>query len=184
MALVPPLLAAAAVAEIVVFVLVARWLGLPLAVLLFLATSVVGVLLLRREGIRAWRRFRRAFEAGEPPGVRVADGLVGLVGALLLAVPGFVTDVLGLLLLLPVLRPLARHRVQRIAERRMSSGMAGDVFGPRRVRVRYGPLRRDRPGQPPPPPAAAGPGVLPGPVVDGEIVQGGPVDPVDPDPRS
>jgi UPF0716 protein FxsA len=162
-------LAAGTVVELAAFVLVTRWLGLPWTVLLMLATSAVGVLLVRREGVRAWRRFRLAFEAGEPPGVRVADGLVGLVGALLLAVPGFVTDVVGLLLLLPFVRPLARHRVQRLAEARMSSGMAGDVFGPRRVRVRYGPRAAtpppapDRPAQPPP-------GALPGPVVEGEIV--------------
>ena len=175
----PLLLLGAAVAEIVAFVLVARWLGPPVAVLLALATSVLGGVLLRREGIRAWRRFRRAVDAGEPPGVRVADGLVGLVGALLLALPGFVGDVLGLLLLVPPTRALARRAVERVAERRMSSRVAGDVFGPRRVRVRRGPSAgptAEPTGEPGPGPARgpAGPRTdpdpLPGPVVEGEIV--------------
>jgi UPF0716 protein FxsA len=138
---VPAALAGAAIAEIAVLVLAVRWLGLPATVLAVLVTSVVGVLLLRREGVRAWRRFREAAERGEPPGVRVADGLVGLAGALLLVVPGFVTDLFGVLLLLPPGRPLARRAVRRVAEARMSSGLAGDVFGPRRVRVRMRPPR-------------------------------------------
>jgi UPF0716 protein FxsA len=207
MALVPLLLAVLAVAEIAVLVLVARWLGLPAAVLLALTTSVLGVLLLRREGIRAWQRFRQAFEAGEPPGLRAADGLVGLVGALLLVLPGFLTDVLGLLLVLPPGRPLARRAVQRIAEARMSSGLAGDVFGPRRVRMRRARTRAEtraetRPADPArpagpastvrastvradavpglPPVAGRGGGeVVEGEVVEGEVVEGEVVDPGD-----
>jgi UPF0716 protein FxsA len=175
----PLLLVAAAVAEVVVFVLVVRWLGAPAAVLLALATSVVGMVLLRREGIRAWRRFRAALEAGgEPPGVRVADGLVGLVGALMLALPGFVSDVVGLLLVLPPSRGLARRAVQRVAEARMSSGLAGDVFGPRRVRVRRGPPR----GADPPVPSQPGPHTgpdRPPPPIEGEVVEGEIVDPGD-----
>jgi len=175
-ALVPVGLAVAAIVEIVVFVLVVRWLGLPAAVLLFLATSALGVLLLRREGIRAWRRFRAAAEAGRPPGAQVTDGLVGLVGALLLTLPGFVGDVVGLVLLLPPVRVLVRGRVQRAAERRMPSMVAGDVFGPRRVRVRPG---RPRPSTSPPtagpstagsPPAAPAEPDPPSPAIEGEIV--------------
>jgi len=185
----PLLLVVAAVAEVVVFVLVVRWIGGPAAVLLALATSVLGMVLLRREGIRAWRRFRSALEAGEPPGVRVADGLVGLVGALMLALPGFLSDALGLLLVLPPSRGLARRAVQRVAETRMSSGMAGDVFGPRRVRVRRGPRpdppRVADPTVPSQPGPKAGPDrpprpiegeVVDGEVVDGEVVEGGVVE--------
>ncbi|HEU4426070.1 MAG TPA: FxsA family protein [Pilimelia sp.] len=164
---VPVALAAGVVVEIVVFVLVARWLGLPAAVLLFLITTVLGVLLLRREGVRAWRRFRAAAEAGRPPGTQATDGLVGLVGALLLVLPGFVTDVVGLLLLFPPVRVLARGQVQRMAERRMPSMMAGDVFGPRRVRVR---ARRPRPDPSHPPADPAPPGSPPSAAIEGEIV--------------
>jgi UPF0716 protein FxsA len=180
---VPLLLVAGAVTEVVVFVLVVRWVGALVAVLLAVATSVIGIVLLRREGIRAWRRFRTAVEAGEPPGVRVADGLVGLVGALMLALPGFVSDVVGLLLVLPPSRGLARRAVQRVAETRMSSGLAGDVFGPRRVRVRRGPPL----GTDPPVPGRSGPDSGPdrppqpieGEVVEGEVVEGDIVDPGD-----
>jgi len=67
---------------------------------------------------------------------------VGLLGALLFVVPGFVTDLLGLALLLPPLRRGARVVVRRSIERRFSSAVAGDLFGPRQVRVR---VRRTTP---------------------------------------
>jgi UPF0716 protein FxsA len=107
-------------------------------VLLVLAASAAGVLLLRREGMRAWRGFRAAADAGRPPGDQVTDGLVGLGAGLLLAIPGLVTGAFGILLALPPGRQVARLVVRRATERRISSAAAGDLFGPRRVRVRRG----------------------------------------------
>jgi UPF0716 protein FxsA len=109
--------------------------GLSWAVLVLLAASIAGLILVRREGLRAWRGFRRAAATGQPPGPEVTDGLVGLGGALLLAVPGLLTGAAGLLLLAPPVRRQARSRVQARAERRISSTEAGRVFGPRWVRV-------------------------------------------------
>ncbi|TDC65831.1 FxsA family protein, partial [Micromonospora sp. KC207] len=122
--------------------------------------------LLRREGMRAWRGFRAAAQAGAPPGEQVTDGLVGLVGALLLAAPGLVSGLVGVLLLVPPVRRLARAGVRRATERRVSSMVAGDLFGPRRVRVRRG----DAQSGPAPEPAA--PTVLDGGrAIEGEIVE-------------
>lgn len=126
------------VAEIVVFVLVAHWIGVGLTILLVLASSLVGAWLLRAAGLRAWRGLRAAGMAGRAPGPEVSQGLLGLLSGLLLVVPGFLTDVVGLVLLVPPVRRLAGHGAQRVAERRMSSAAAGTVFGPRRVRVRPG----------------------------------------------
>jgi len=151
------LLVTAAV-EIALFVLVAHWIGVGTTILLVLATSLVGGWLLRREGSRAWRGLRSASAAGGPPGPDVSRGLLGLLGGILLAVPGFLTDVVGLALLVPPVRRVAGRGVQRLAERRLSSAVAGDLFGPRRVRV--------RPGQPfrPAPDAAGAP-------IEGEIIE-------------
>ena len=122
--------------EVAALVVVADLIGLPAALLLLAAASLLGMVLLRREGARAWRGFREAAAAGGPPGSRVTDGVVGLVGALLLAVPGLVSAVLGGLLLIPPVRALARGRLRAYAERRLSSAEAGALFGPRQVRVR------------------------------------------------
>ncbi|MFI6128305.1 FxsA family protein [Micromonospora sp. NPDC051141] len=154
--------------ELAVFVLVGRAVGFGAALLLVFAASLLGLVLLRREGMRAWRRFRVAAQAGQPPGPQVTDGLVGLLGALLLALPGLVSGAVGLLLLVPPLRRLAGGGVRRVAERRVSSMVAGDLFGPRRVRV--------YPGAPQPSPApspqspSAGQSSRPGPAIEGEIV--------------
>ncbi|HET6212165.1 MAG TPA: FxsA family protein [Micromonosporaceae bacterium] len=145
-----------AVAEIAVLVLVVKAIGLGWALLLMLATSLLGGWLLRREGSRAWRRFRDAAQAGRPPGGEASRGLVGLLSALLLAVPGFLTDLLGLALLVPPVRTGAAGLVQRSAERRLSPSVVGDLFGPRRVRVNVG---RDGPE-----PSGAEP------VIEGEIL--------------
>jgi UPF0716 protein FxsA len=158
------------VAEVVVFVLIAKGVGLLWAILAALVTSILGMWLLRREGARGWRRFREAVREGRPPGREGVDGVVGLIGALLLLSPGFITDVFGLLLLAPPVRAAARSGVRRFAERRISPSVAGQVFGPRQVRVRR--PRTARPeesptvvAEPPPPPAGGPP-----PAIEGEIV--------------
>ncbi|GAB1691827.1 FxsA family protein [Krasilnikovia sp. M28-CT-15] len=160
-ALLPVAMLLLAVAEIVVFIAVARALGTGWALLLLTLASVAGLALLRREGVRGWRVWRAAAEAGQPAGRQVSHALVGVLGALLLAVPGFLTAVAGLVLILPPGRGLARRGVRYATERRVSSAVAGDLFGPRRVRARRGQ---------PPPAEAAGDG-LDGEIVEGEIVR-------------
>ena len=151
------------IVEIVLFVLVAHWLGVGLTILLVLATSLLGAWIVRTAGLRAWRRLRTAGMAGRAPGPEVSRGLLGLLSGLLLVLPGFLTDAVGLALLAPPVQRVAGRGVQRFAERRMSSAAAGDLFGPRRVRVRRGEAYRPTPDGPPPP------GDTP---IEGEIVDG------------
>lgn len=156
--------------ELAVFVGMGRAVGFGPAVLLVFAASLLGLVLLRREGMRAWRGFRAAARAGQPPGPQVTDGLVGLLGALLLAVPGLAGAVVGAVLLVPPVRRLAGAGVRRVAERRVSSMLAGDLFGPRRVRVRRGEAYPNPPAEP----AAAAPTVVDGGrAIEGEIVDPG-----------
>lgn len=126
------------IAEIAAFVLVAKAIGAVWAVLLIIVGCALGGWLLRREGVRAWRALRDAAGSTQPVGVGATSGVVGLLAALLLVVPGFLTDLAGLALLIPPVRRLAGTGVQRFAEGRLSSATAGDLFGPRRVRVRRG----------------------------------------------
>ncbi|MEU9508700.1 FxsA family protein [Micromonospora sp. NPDC048170] len=164
---VPLALLAVALLELVVFVAVGRAIGFGSALLAVFAVSLLGLVLLRREGMRAWRGFRDSAQAGRPPGRQVTDGLVGLLGALLLAMPGLVSGLVGVLLLVPPVRRLARNGVQRATERRVSSMVAGDLFGPRRVRVRRGAP------QPAESPVAEPTVVDGGRAIEGEIVEPG-----------
>ncbi|GLH99195.1 FxsA family protein [Phytohabitans aurantiacus] len=145
LALTPLLLALTAILEIAAFVLMSQWIGFGWTLLAVAALSVLGATLLRREGMRAWRGFVAAANAGQPPGERVTDGLVGLLAGGLLTVPGFVTGVAGLLLVVPPVRAVARRGVQRWAEKRVSAVVAGDLFGPRKVNVRQGAPQSDTP---------------------------------------
>jgi UPF0716 protein FxsA len=99
-----PLLLGWAVSEIIAFALVVRVLGFGGAVLLSLAASVLGLIILRRIGTEATRRLRAALTGGAPPEGALLDGVLEGLGALLLILPGFVSDLAGLALASPSIR--------------------------------------------------------------------------------
>ena len=92
--------------EVATVVAVSSWIGLGWTLLALLGISLLGGLLVRREGSRAWRAFSSAVAEGRAPGRAALDGVLILIGALLVLLPGFVSDVLGLLCLLPPTRAL------------------------------------------------------------------------------
>jgi UPF0716 protein FxsA len=100
------------VAELFVAIKVAEAIGVLLTVILLVAGWPVGMWLTKTQGRAAWRRLSAAVDAGRPPGREVIDGALVLVGGILLIVPGFITDALGLLLLAPT-RALARRAIAR-----------------------------------------------------------------------
>jgi UPF0716 protein FxsA len=73
-----------------------------------LATSLLGAWLSQREGRRTWNALRTAFDQGRMPAGELADAVLILVGGLFLMLPGFVSDVIGLICLLPITRPWGR----------------------------------------------------------------------------
>ncbi|WP_309084216.1 FxsA family protein [Chelativorans sp.] len=102
--IIPFLLLAIPLLEIVVFIWVGGYIG-PFATLgLVLATAVAGSILLRIQGFAVLSRMRRDLEAHRLPGRELVHGVMILVAGLLLLTPGFVTDALGLLLFIPPLR--------------------------------------------------------------------------------
>jgi UPF0716 protein FxsA len=105
------------IAELYVIVQVGHVLGVVNTLALLVLISFAGAWLMKREGLGALRRAQRQVDAGMVPGRELVDGaLIVLAGALLLA-PGFITDAVGLLLLLPPVRAgvlsFARHRLER-----------------------------------------------------------------------
>lgn len=101
------------VAELAVIIRVGQRVGILPTLALLVGISIVGAWLAKREGLGAMRQIRRQLEAGRPPGAELVDAaLIVFAGALLLT-PGFLTDVVALLLLLPPVRLLLRRRLQR-----------------------------------------------------------------------
>jgi UPF0716 protein FxsA len=105
-------------AELFVAIKVAEAIGVLLTVILLLASWPIGMWLTKAEGRAAWRRLSAAVTAGRPPGHEVIDGALVLAGGLLLMVPGFITDVIGLVLLAPT-RKLARTAIARNFQSRL-----------------------------------------------------------------
>ena len=142
-------------AELAVLIAVGDWIGLVPTLILLLVVSVVGAWLAKREGLAAWRRLQLALTQGRMPTVEVADGALILLAGALLLTPGFLSDVLGILLLLPPTRAIARRQLPRLAERRLRRrrGRRVVVDGTARpagsTRITWGPAEvADRP--PPP----------------------------------
>jgi UPF0716 protein FxsA len=106
-------------AELFVAIKVAEAIGVLLTVLLLIAGIPIGVWLTRAEGRAAWRRLSAAVAAGRPPGREVIDGALVLVGGVLFIVPGFITDLLGLLLLLAPSRSVAGSVIARNFQSRL-----------------------------------------------------------------
>jgi UPF0716 protein FxsA len=101
------------VVEAFVFIEVGLAIGWLLATVLLLGTSLLGVPLLRVLGRAAIGRVSLAVSERRPPGRAAIDGALGLLGAMLLIMPGFVTDALGALLLFPPTRALGRRWISR-----------------------------------------------------------------------
>ncbi|MFN8159948.1 MAG: FxsA family protein [Solirubrobacterales bacterium] len=97
------------IAELYVIIKVGSMIGVPLTLAILLADALLGAMLLRHQGRSAWRRFNKALEERRFPGREVADGVAVTVGGTLLLTPGFITDVLGMILLIPPTRALVRR---------------------------------------------------------------------------
>jgi UPF0716 protein FxsA len=110
-------------AELYLIYTVGDAIGVIPTLLLLAADSVIGSLLLRSQGRAAWRRLNEALAEGRMPHREVQDGVLVVFGGAFLITPGFITDVIGLLMLLPPTRPLVRRLVMRALTRRVERRM-------------------------------------------------------------
>ncbi|WP_435769848.1 FxsA family protein [Nocardioides sp. SYSU DS0651] len=121
--------------EIVVLIQVGQVIGPWWTILLLVADSVVGAWLMKREGLRAWRALRERLETGRMPHRELVDGALVVLGGALMLTPGFVTDALGILLILPVTRPAFRrllmaYTVNRVVGSVKTTPRPGPTDGP------------------------------------------------------
>ena len=124
------------IAELFVIIQVGEQIGVLWTIAILVADSILGSMLMRSQGRAAWRRFNVALQAGRPPAREVLDGVLVIFGGALLLTPGFLTDILGLLLLLPPTRAVVRRvLVRRFADRMIASAT-------RRAPVGFGPPPR------------------------------------------
>lgn len=105
--------------EIYVLIQVGQVIGVWWTVLLLIADSVFGSWLLKHEGLRAWRALQAALGEGRMPARELADAALIVFGGALMISPGFVTDLFGLVAILPFTRPVARRVLSAYVARRV-----------------------------------------------------------------
>jgi UPF0716 protein FxsA len=135
--------------EITVMIQVGQWLGVVNTIGLLLLVSVVGAFLVKHQGVGVLRRIQQQRLAGQVPAAPVFDGALILLAGLLLLIPGFVTDAIGLVLLIPPVRASVRRFVRWRFMRRVEV-------------VRVVSRRTDRPSYPSSPPPEPPPSIPPG----------------------
>jgi len=137
------LFVAVPLAELYVILQVGHAIGALPTIGLLVLSSLIGTALVRSQGRSVWRRFQGALASGRPPARETVDGVLVLFGGALMLAPGFITDVLGALLLLPPSRALARRGILRNARSRLlgglgtSGGFGGGAARAQRTRQDY-----------------------------------------------
>lgn len=111
--------------ELAIIIQVGQLLGVPATILTLLAISLIGAALVKREGLRAVLRFREATAAGRLPTTEVIDGALLLFAGALLLTPGYFTDAVGFLLLLPPSRAVVNRALRSRARLFVGLGPAG-----------------------------------------------------------
>jgi UPF0716 protein FxsA len=106
------------IAELYVIIQVGGAIGVGPTLALLLLDGILGAVLARSQSRAAWQRFNLALAEGRVPARETADGAMIIFGGALLLTPGFITDIVGLLLLLPPTRALIRRGLGRLARRR------------------------------------------------------------------
>lgn len=110
--------------ELAILVKLGTMVGFWPTIALVLVTGTVGAMLARSQGARVLRAIQAEMAAGRMPAAHLVDGLLVLVGGVVLLTPGLLTDVAGLLLLFPPTRARLRAALRRRMERMVQSGQA------------------------------------------------------------
>lgn len=108
------------VLELMLFIYVQNRIGLGLMLIGILVTAAAGAFLVRMQGLAVWMRVRGDLEAGLVPGRPLVHGAMVLVGGALLLTPGFLTDAVGFLLMIPFVREGLRRLGNRFWQRRVT----------------------------------------------------------------
>jgi UPF0716 protein FxsA len=148
--------------ELAIIVRVADQIGVLETIALLIGVSVAGAWLLKQQGMATWARLQRSLAEGRVPHQEVVDGAMILFGGALLLTPGFLTDVVGLILLFPFTRAALKGAFRRLfagwAARRFVPPGGRSIYSATVIRSR----RRAQDVNPPAPPPSEPPPLRPG----------------------
>ena len=157
------------IVELYVIIQLGQAIGLLPTIALLILDSILGAALMRSQGRATWRRFNRALAEGRVPGREVMDGALVIFGGALLLTPGFLSDILGLILLLPPTRAIVRTMLLRRFAGRIVAGAASGAQARmgRMFTFEAGPRASGGPDPGPGPGRRGGP-----PAFDDDVVEG------------
>lgn len=108
-------------AEIATFIVIGKWLGVFPTLLLILLTSVLGVYLVKKRGTKSLQSIQTSIAQGQAPGVAIIEAFMMFVGAVLLITPGFLTDIIGLMMFTSFTRNLFKPVIFMWLRRKMKN---------------------------------------------------------------
>lgn len=101
---------------------IGSWIGGWNTFFILILMGLAGAYLARAEGRRVWGEAQRQMQAGQIPGQTLLDGLCVLAGGILLLMPGFISDIVGITLLIPASRIYYRQIMLQWIEKKMRNG--------------------------------------------------------------
>ena len=108
-------------AEIAIFIVIGKWLGVFPTLLLILFTSVLGVYLVKKRGTKSLQTIQTSIAQGQAPGIAIIEAFMMFVGAVLLIMPGFLTDIIGLMMFTSFTRNLFKPVIFMWLRRKMKN---------------------------------------------------------------
>lgn len=109
-------------AELTLLIVIGQNIGVLSTLLLIIATSVIGIYVMKNKGMNSVQNVKNTLARGEAPGAALVDTFLTFGGGLLLALPGFLTDAIGLLLLMPFSRKMFQPIVYYWMRKKMKNG--------------------------------------------------------------
>lgn len=111
-----------ALAELALLIVIGQNIGVLSTLMLIVATSVIGIYVMKNKGMNSIQNVKNTMARGEAPGAALVNTLLTFSGGLLLALPGFLTDLVGVLLLMPFSRKLFQPIVYYWMRKKMKKG--------------------------------------------------------------
>lgn len=108
--------------EIWGIITVSQWIGGWSTFLLMVLTGLLGAYWAKREARKVWEYAQHQASMGYRPAGAILDGICIFIGGILLLAPGFISDLLGIFLLLPFTRPLTKRLLYRMIEKAIQQG--------------------------------------------------------------
>lgn len=109
-------------AEIAVFIVIGNAIGVFYTMLLIIFTSIAGLLIAKKRGTKSIQDIQKSIQQGQPPAVAVIETFMIFIGGILLALPGFITDILGLLFISGITRNLFKPVIFYFLRKQMKRG--------------------------------------------------------------